>query len=108
MPTLKLNGLTVKKEKVWSSNTGRACNAEMIGDVIGRKYTLSCSWPPLSNEQVAVIDNAIDPAFFSVTFSHKGERITRTFYAGTPTYPVYSYVDGVKTYQGVGVELIEK
>ena len=37
MPTPALGGLTIKKEKVWSNNTGRAANAEMIGDVIAIK-----------------------------------------------------------------------
>ena len=31
MPGLKLNGLTVTKEKIWSKNTGRAANGEMVG-----------------------------------------------------------------------------
>ena len=26
MPTLKLNGLTITKEKIWSKNTGRAAS----------------------------------------------------------------------------------
>ena len=39
MPTLKLSGLTVTKEKIWSKNTGRAANGEMIGDIIATKYT---------------------------------------------------------------------
>lgn len=33
MPTLKLNGLTYKKEKIWSKNTGRVSNGDMKGDV---------------------------------------------------------------------------
>ena len=36
MPTLKLNGLTYKKEKIWSKNTGRVSNGDMKGDVIAR------------------------------------------------------------------------
>lgn len=110
MPALKKNGLTVAKEKVWSSNTGRAADGGMLGDLIGIKYKLKLEWPPLSKEHVAVIDNAVSPAFFNATFLDPGSnsRITRTFYAGTSTYPVYSYVDGVKTYSGVTVDLIEK
>ena len=110
MPTPKLNGLTISKEKVWSKNTRRAANAEMVGDILAIKYTLKCTWPPLTREQVAVIDAAITPAFFNVTYTdpESNSRVTKRFYAGTPTYPVYSYVKGVKTYQGVGVDLIQK
>ena len=82
----------------------------MIGDIIAFKYTLECKWAMLSRTQVAQIDSLISSAFFNVTFSDPGSnaRITKTFYANTPTYPVYSYVDGVKTYKGVGATLIEK
>ena len=99
MPTLKLNGLTYKKEKIWSKNTGRVSNGDMKGDVIARKFTLSCQWPPLTRSQLAVIDKAIDPAFIKVEFRDPGtnNKLEKTFYAGTPTYPVYSYAKGVKT-----------
>lgn len=110
MPTLKKEGLTITKEKVWASNTGRAASGEMIGDLICIKYKLQCQWPPLSRADTVRIDRAVSPAFFTVTFTDPGSdaRITRTFYAGTPIYPVYSYAAGVKTYSGVAVDLIEK
>lgn len=34
MPTPALGGLTIKKEKVWSNNTGRVANGDMVGDLI--------------------------------------------------------------------------
>lgn len=109
MPKLKKNGLTIKKEKIWSKNTGRAASGNMIGDIVAIKYTLQCEWPPLSKGDAAIIDRAVSPAFFNATFTDVGGgRVTKTFYAGTPVYPVYSYVEGVKTYHGVAVELIEQ
>ncbi len=110
MPTLKQNGLTITKEKIWSSNTGRAADGNTIGDLVAIKYKLQCEWPPLSRADTAKIDAAVTPAFFNVNFLDPGNntRITRVFYAGTPTYPVYSYVDGMRTYSGVKVDLVEK
>ncbi len=110
MPTPKLNGLTITREKIWSSNTGRAANGETIGDIVAIKYKIQISWPPLSREEVAVIDAAITPAFFPVTFLDPVTNAAKTIicYAGTPTYPVYSYYQGVKTYSGVNVNLVEK
>ena len=110
MPTLKLNGLTITKEKIWSKNTGRPASGEMVGDLIATKYTLKCAWPPLTRQQATIIDKAIKPAFFNVTFTDPGtdSRVTKKFYAGSLAYPVYSYYKGVKTYQGVAVDLIEK
>lgn len=111
MPPLKAEGLVITKEKIWASNTGRAANGETIGDLVAIKYKLECEWPAsISREDVAKIDEAISPAFFSVTFLDPGSntRVTKTFYAGTPTYPVYSYANGLPTYNGVAVNLIEK
>ena len=111
MPPLKAEGLVITKEKIWASNTGRAANGETIGDLVAIKYKLECEWPAsISREEVAKIDEAISPAFFSVTFLDPGSntRVTKTFYAGTPTYPVYSYANGLPTYNGVAVNLIEK
>lgn len=111
LPTMKKEGLTISNEKIWSKDTGRAANAEMVGHVVAVKRTLKCQWPPLTRAEVALIDSLVTGnAFFSVEYSDPGTntRKTITAYAGTPTYPVYSYVDGVKTYQGVAVDLIEK
>ena len=110
MPPLKLNGLTITKEKIWSKNTGRAANGEMVGDLVDIKYTLKCNWLPLTREQAMVIDKAVSPAFVNVTFTDPATntRVTKRFYAGTTTYPVYTYRNGIKTYQGVAVDLIQK
>ena len=57
-----------------------------------------------------MIDKAVSPAFFNVTFLDPGTnaKVTKRFYAGAPAYPVYTYHKGVKTYQGVAVDLIQK
>lgn len=109
MPILKKDGLEIKKEKIWSKNTGRSSSGDMIGDIVKIKYTLHCEWPPLNKGDAAKIDAAVSPSFFNVTFTDVGgARVTKMFYAGSPVYPVYSYVSGVKTYHGVTVDLIEK
>ena len=110
MPALKFNGLKITREKIWSSNTGRAANGETIGDIVAIKYKLHCEWPPLTRADVVILDAAVTPAFFNVTFLDPATNQQKTIrcYAGTPTYPVYSYYNGVKTYAGVSVDLIEK
>jgi len=110
MPEPKLNGLIIKKEKVWSSNTGRASDACMLGDIVGIKTTLSIQWPPLSDADVMKIDRAVSKTFFTVSYRDPNTGTTRsgTFYAGTPTYSVYSYYNRTKTYAGTAVDLIER
>lgn len=102
--------LTVTKEKVWSSNTGRSSNGVMHGDLIGIKTKLQITFPPLSGEQAALIDNAVSPAFFEAIYKDPGlnDYVKKTFYAGTPSYPVYSYAKGFPEYNGIAVDLIEQ
>lgn len=109
MPNLKENGLTITKEKIWSSNTGRGADGLLLGDIVATKYKLVCEWPPLTRQEVVRIDNAISPKFFQVKFLDPGTNqfITKQMYAGTPSYPVYQYKDGVKTYSATKVDLIE-
>lgn len=110
MPTLAENGLTVTKEKIWSANTGRTVSGYMVGDMVAIKYKLQCTWPALSRDDVRLIDAAVTQPYFSVTFTDPAtnSRVTKQFYAGTPTYPVFRYDCGVKTYDGVTVDLVER
>lgn len=111
-PEPKQNGLTISKEKIWSKNTGRASEGTMVGDVIAIKTTMKITFPPLSGQQVSELDAHLEPAFISVYF--KDPRLnaytTKTFYAGTPSYPVYSYAKDYThmEYVGVAVDLIEQ
>ena len=52
----------------------RAANGDMLGDIVAVKYTLDCAWPPLSREETAMIDKAVSPAFFDVTFNRSGKQ----------------------------------
>lgn len=110
LPALAENGLSISREKIWSSKTGRGSNAEMIGDIVAIKYHLECQWPPLTRAQAILLDSLVSQAFFNVTFTDPATNTRKTIraYAGTPVYPVFSYRDGIKTYQGVAVDLIEK
>ncbi len=102
--------LTISREPIWSKNAGRGADGKMIGDIIAQKMKLQIVFNPLSDAQAASLDAAIIPAFFSVKFRNpsSGGLETKTMYAGSPTYPVYSYVEGLPRYVGVGVDLIEQ
>lgn len=107
------SAITITKEPIWSKNTGRGSTGKFVGDIVGYKFKIQITWPILSQAQTAEIDSAItDSAFFSAKFidptSATGEFTTKTVYAGTPTYPVYSYVNGLPRHKGVAVDLIEQ
>lgn len=108
MPPVK--SLTVTSEKIWSKNTGRSANGSMNGDIVAIKLKAAFGFAPLSDEQAKVLDKAISKAFFNAKFKNPrtGKIETHRMYSGSGSYPVYSYVNGLPRYVGVGVDLIEK
>lgn len=111
MPTP--SSLSISKNLIWSANTGRASTGEMVGDIVAIKYKLILTWNHLTQDEVALIDAAVNSAtFFPVKFidpaSSSGAFKTIQAQVGTPTYPVYSYAFAVPRYAGIGLDLIEK
>lgn len=116
---LKINGevmpepqaLTPSREKIWSSNTGRSDSGKMNGDIVAIKTKLQIQWGILSAEQTELLDSYFSQAYFECTYldpASANKEKTIEVYAGTPTYPVYSYVKGFPEYKGVGVDLVER
>ena len=110
MPDPALEGVTIGREKIWSSNTGRTTSGKMVGTVVAVKTTLKIKWPPLTPAQTAVVENAVSgSAFVPVTFTDAtGSTVTKTMYFGTPSYTVYSWADGVQYIKDVTVNGIEQ
>lgn len=106
----KVQKLDISKEAIWSKNTGRVSSGKMRGDIVARKYKLTITLAPMTDEEAASFDAAISSTFFDVTFRNPstGQNVTKRMYAGTPKYPVYSYVSGLPRYVGVAVDLIEQ
>ena len=55
----KIGGINVTDEPVWSSNTGRGDQGDMIGDIKAWKTTVDVTWPPLPYSEVKKIRDAI-------------------------------------------------
>lgn len=103
--------LGVNKEKIWSKNTGRVDSGDMEGDLVAIKVTLKIQWPSLSAAETTKIDKHLSKAFFQCTYldpTNNNKETTKKVYAGAPTYPVYSYAQGLPDYVGTGVDLIQK
>lgn len=102
--------ITITPEKIWSKNTGRGADGKMQGDIVAVKMKLQIKFNVLTAQQKKILDDAIKPAFFTVKYKEPSDSTyhEKTMYAGTPTYPVYSYVNGYPDYVGVGVDLIER
>ena len=103
--------MTITKEKIWSKNAGRGSTGTFIGDIVAIKYKIQIEWKTLSQAGAAQLDKVVSKASFDVKFvdpaDSSGGYTTKTMYAGTPTYPVYSYVNGLTRHTGAGVDLIE-
>lgn len=112
MPDPALEGVTVDREKIWSSNTGRTTSGKMVGTVVAVKTTLKIKWPVLTPAQVAVIEGAVsdpDHPFVSVHYTDvTGAEVTKTMYFGTPSYTVYSWANGIQYIKGASVDGIEQ
>lgn len=116
--SLKLEGVAVptpssmeiSREKIWSANTGRVESGKMTGDLVAIKHKLVIEWRVLTEAQISEIDSHISKAFFECTFRDPRSNAwkTITVYAGTPTYHVYSYANGLPHYDGITVDLIEQ
>lgn len=108
--SVKVQKMTVIRNPIWSSNTGRVASGTMKGDIVAQKYKLTLTLPPMSDSEAASFDAAILPAFFNVTFRNPatGKNETKRMYSSAPSYPVYSYVDGYPRYVGIAVELTEQ
>ena len=107
---LKVKELTVTDNIIWSKNTGRVASGDMEGDIIAKKIKLNIVLAPLDDKEAVAFAAAIEPPFFPITFRNpkSGKTETLKFNVGTPTYPVYSYADGLPRYVGVAANFIEK
>lgn len=112
LPAPKVGGMKIQKEKVWSSNTGRSAAATMLGTIIAIKTTVEISWPPLSVEEVAVIESVVsnkDLPFAPLSFTDQtGELHEMNVYFGTPTYSAFERISGQWKVTDAKVSAIEQ
>ncbi len=106
------NELTVSVQTLDSGSSGRNANGDMVRDIIGRKTKLDVKWGPLNTAEVSLILRLIDAAFVTVRYldPQEGGLITKTFYCGDRSIPVYSWNSKylAMMWQGLNVPFIEK
>ncbi|MCC8063770.1 MAG: hypothetical protein LIO70_01635 [Clostridiales bacterium] len=111
MPTPALEGLTITREKIWSSDTGRTASGKMVGTIVAVKTKVAIKWPVLTMDEVETIEGAVSSStpFVTMTYTDMtGAVTTKTVYFGTPSYTVYSYADGTQYVKDVTVDGIER
>lgn len=120
MSYLQIGGVTVKPPKTFSvaretidgDTSGRNASGRMVRDVITVKRKLECEWGPLSTAEISTLLTRIKGDFFPVTYldPEVGGMVTKTFYAGTPTAPAYSWNEKYQAimWEGLSVNFVEQ
>ena len=112
LPTPAVEGITYTVNKIWSSNTGRLeQTGNLAGTIVTIKKKLEIKWPPLTYDQVGVIESAVSTMtpFHTLTYTDlTGTTTTMTVYFGDPTYTQYSWADGHQWFKNVAVSAIEQ
>lgn len=96
-------------QTVSDENAGRTQDGKMHVNLITRKRKLELVWNGVDFATASEILQAVNPETFSVTYldALTNSRLTKTFYVGDRTAPVYSYHDGYRWYSNVSFNIIE-
>lgn len=116
---LRIGGSSVKPPRNFTAtvqtidadSSGRNANGDMIRDVITRKIKLDCEWGPLSDSEISLLLNAVEPTFFSVTYPDpKDGMVTKIFYVGDRSAPSYSWNNKYSAlkWEGLSMNFIER
>lgn len=114
MPSPKSNGLTISRNKIWSKNTGRNSLGNMVGTIIAIKNSVEITWPPLTTEEIVLIDSVvsdIDNPFTTIEYlDATGNMTTITAYFSDVSYPILStnISDGKQIMDGVQLSGIQQ
>lgn len=90
--------------------SGRNQKGEMLRDRVAIKRKLVCKFPPMYEDQIAELLQAVSDVFMEVEFPDpsKGTRTTMTCYVGDRTMPAYTVRNGKVLYENVNFNFIER
>lgn len=111
MPTPKLDGVSISHEKIWSKGTTRTSSCKMVGDIKGIKTTIVIEFPPLTRTQIETLNSVLNDAslpFFPCDVYDGSTHLKTTVYSSSPSYKIYSTVNGMRLYTAYKIELVEQ
>ncbi len=101
--------LKINDEIIWSSDTGRALDGTMIGDVVAEKKDISINWGFMTEDDYSLIKNNLIAGFFPITVHDDGSDITIDTYRGTLSKEAVGDIgDGNYWYRSVTVQIIQQ
>lgn len=112
MPTPDEDGISITKNKLWSSNAGRMASGKFAGDIIAVKLTIDIVYTRnLKSAEIAKIDQAIhQSAFMNVKVPKIGEEnsyITARCYVADVQYPIRRKTKDTY-YGGLSISFVEQ
>lgn len=101
--------IKIDDEIIWSSDTGRALDGTMIGDIVAEKKNLSITWGVMPECDMLLIKNNLVAGFTPVTFHDDGLDITINTYRSTLSKEAIGRLsDGIYWYRSVSTQIIQQ
>lgn len=93
-----------------SEDSFRSLSGEMQRDRVATKVKLECRWNALNATQMSQLLQAMDDVFFNINYfdPYQGSYVTKTFYVGDRSAPVYSIAGGKVIFKSFSANFIEK
>lgn len=95
-----------------SEGSGRNQLGDLFRDRITTKRKVSVSFPPMKDEQMASLLEAISPVFFELEYPDPklGKRNSMTVYVSDRSVPIYMFDKTLDQWiwQGMSIDFIEK
>lgn len=115
---IKINGVDIKTPSKFEATisdvdgeTTRNALGTLFRDRIGVKRKLQLEFPPLTQSEISTILTAVSDVFFTVTYPDPMSGvITKTFYVGDRSIPMYVYGNGTTQllWEGLKMNFIEQ
>ena len=120
LPDPAFQGFTITDTPVWSSNTGRALNAKMVGDIVAWKRHFKVKWAALSFAEITSMRNAIINAgeYFTLWYRNEDHAdltdetesayLSITVYVSDIPRTFYSFTSGHRHVDSVEITFVEQ
>lgn len=104
------SSFTYTLQDISGSDSGRTMDAVMHKNRVAQKIKISLGWNNPTPEETSAILKAFDPEYIKVTYPDAKENkdVTKEFYVGDRTAPIYSWAIGRKRYTQISFDIIER
>lgn len=96
--------VSVDDEILWSEDSGRTLDGDMVADVVAEKKTLTITWGYLLDSQLETIKQYMLAGFFPISFC----GISITVYRGTLTHVIAGEFGGEIWHKSATVKVVQQ